>query len=779
MMIPLFAVLLFATSRWRPLEAAAAAAHRSISSPSLFWTSGSTFPITSSSSSSSRRVGVRGSGGSVCFVTPASTTRSASGHQHLQQRPGGGGGLQYLQQPSSSSSSALHVMVPPDKKIASSTKKKSKSKKASSSSQKRRNNKFPSLFPLENESDDDAADDSSMDTSSVTLPFFDVLNPENEFYDEDSSSLIVSDVEAASQEFYPEVETMPTSSEGNGEFAQFEREEASILEEREARLFVDEFGIQRRIETCILIGVEDVTQRRKDNRKQLLSEDDVTAMFFDDSLSSRPKSSTDNDNSNNDVYFTLDESMTEMRELVRTAGMEIVGEITQRLNEVNPKTYIGTGKVTEAMDLLKQLDSCTVVFDAELTPRQQKHLENIFNKQLLQNDFLGQEAEIKVLDRTALILDIFAQHAKTREGKLQVDLALHEYRKPRLTKMWTHLERQSGAGGVGLRGPGESQLEIDKRLLRDRITVLQQKIDDVQKHRTMHRRGRERLGLPLLSLVGYTNAGKSSLLNYLTKAGVMAESILFATLDPTTRKVQLPGYKTHPQVLMTDTVGFIQKLPTQLVAAFRATLEEVQDADVLIHVIDVSNPTWRKQERAVLSVLQDIGAAGKPIVRVLNKMDLLDPIEQDQLQYETSIMNNDNAKSSNSDSNQFTVAVSALTGFGLQDFVAVVEEALTCMLVPIVMELPYALGQELSAIHEQGHVQVIDYRSKGTYVEALVPRAIATRLDKYSVPRGAAPTHDDSSSSYFPTNANKNEGNPSKNGEEDEIDWAAIGRGRH
>ena len=191
----------------------------------------------------------------------------------------------------------------------------------------------------------------------------------------------------------------------------------------------------------------------------------------------------------------------------------------------------------EAQELLQELGSCTVVFDAELSPGQQKALENSFNKKLLQNDFLGAEQnEIKVIDRTALILDIFAQHAKTREGKLQVDLALHEFRKPRLTRMWTHLERQSGAGGVGLRGPGESQLEIDKRLLRDRIIVLKKKIDDVQKQRDLHRKGRSNAGLPILSLVGYTNAGKSTLLNYLTSAGVMAENILFATLDPTTAR---------------------------------------------------------------------------------------------------------------------------------------------------------------------------------------------------------------------------------------------------
>ncbi|KAL3896039.1 MAG: hypothetical protein SGARI_007275, partial [Bacillariaceae sp.] len=363
------------------------------------------------------------------------------------------------------------------------------------------------------------------------------------------------------------------------------------------------------------------------------------------------------------------------------------------------------------------------------------------------NDFLVQDQEIKVVDRTALILDIFAQHARTREGKLQVDLALHEYRKPRLTKMWTHLERQSGAGGVGLRGPGESQLEIDKRLVRDRIITLKKKIDDVQKQRTIHRRGRQKSGLPILSLVGYTNAGKSSVLNYLTRAGVMAESMLFATLDPTTRKVKLPGDHAHPEFLLTDTVGFIQKLPTNLVAAFRATLEEVEEADVLVHVIDVSNPSWEKQERAVRAVLQDMDCGNKPIVRVLNKIDLLDPEDAEYLKYEAAFAEN-------------TVTVSALYGDGMEDFVGAVEEALNDLLVPVELLIPYSKGQEMTVIHDQGVVETIDYREDGTYVLGRVPPAVANRLEKYVV-------SGDSSAS---AEAGQGDG---------ETDWTAIGRGRH
>lgn len=358
------------------------------------------------------------------------------------------------------------------------------------------------------------------------------------------------------------------------------------------------------------------------------------------------------------------------------------------------------------------------------------------------------QREVKIIDRTALILDIFAQHARTREGKLQVDLALHIFRKPRLTKMWTHLERQSGAGGVGLRGPGESQLEIDRRLLRDRIIVLKRKIDLVQKQRDIHRKGRSNLGLPVLALVGYTNAGKSTLLNYLTRAGVLAENILFATLDPTTRKVKLPGLKTHPEVLLTDTVGFIQKLPTQLVAAFRATLEEVREADVLLHVMDVASPVWHKQEMAVKKVLDEIDAGDKPIVRVLNKIDLLDDDIAEELQYEAAMMDD------------YSVAISSKTGEGMIDLVATIEEALMAMLLPIEVLVPYTNGKEVNMVQEVGHVEEIDYRIEGTYIRARVPEALANRLKPFYVNEDGRDDKKDTVN-------------------ENETDWAAIGRGRH
>ena len=520
----------------------------------------------------------------------------------------------------------------------------------------------------------------------------------------------------------------PTDSE---EVSFYYRDEDDMLTEREDRLYTDDNGIRGVVERCILVGVEDLAAQRKARKSEL---------YYDplDDEADAP-------------LFSLEESMIEMRELIRTAGLSLEGEIIQRQKEVNPKTYIGSGKIEEARSLMDEHECCTIVFDAELSPGQQKSLENFFNRNALQNDFLAQDGEIKVIDRTALILDIFAQHAKTREGKLQVDLALHEFRKPRLTKMWTHLERQSGAGGVGLRGPGESQLEIDRRLLRDRIIVLKRKIDDIAKQRTIHRRGRKRAGLPLLSLVGYTNAGKSSVLNSLTRAGVMAESMLFATLDPTTRKVKLPGDSAHPEFLLTDTVGFIQKLPTNLVAAFRATLEEVEEADVLVHVIDVSNPSWDKQERAVRAVLSDMGVSDKPVVRVLNKIDLLEDEEAEMLRYEAAFAEN-------------TVAVSALYGEGMEDFVEAVEDALNSMLTSIELVIPYSNGQDLSVIHEQGVVETIEYQEKGTYVLGRVPQATANRFQKYSISGETASQEQPKKKSTT---------------DDEEIDWVALGRGRH
>jgi GTPase len=572
---------------------------------------------------------------------------------------------------------------------------------------------IPSLIPTENNNNNNMIPDSRL------FSFYDYENDEsnNSYHNH-----LIYDVGSPYDTNILMEETILSDSSSSSASSFMDREVTDMMEEREDRLYVDEKGIKRKVERCILVGVEDMSTTRTKRTN---------------------------------TYFTLEESLTEMRELVKTAGLELVGEVTQRLQQINPKTYIGTGKVEEANTLLEVKGCSTICFDAELTPGQQKALENAFNKKVIQNDFLVQGGEIKVIDRTALILDIFAQHAKTREGKLQVDLALHEYRKPRLTRMWTHLERQSGAGGVGLRGPGESQLEIDKRLVRDRIITLKHKINQVQEQRSMHRKGRQRMGLPILSLVGYTNSGKSTMLNFLTRSGVLAESMLFATLDPTTRKVKLPGLKTHPEVLLTDTVGFIQKLPTHLVAAFRATLEEVKQADVLVHVIDVSNPVWEKQEVAVKNVLTQIGVADKPIVRVLNKLDLLAPVDAEYVRYVAA-------------SEDYTVTVSALQGDGMHDFVTVVEQAMASLLVPIEVIIPYSDGMELNTVHEQGNVESIDYRETGTYIQALVPKSIANRLEKYSVTTTTTTVH----------SMHQKQRKEVLSHEEDTIDWAAIGRRR-
>ncbi|KAL7551826.1 hypothetical protein ACHAWF_015019 [Thalassiosira exigua] len=325
------------------------------------------------------------------------------------------------------------------------------------------------------------------------VPLFDA----SEFLEDGTDGGVPSNVpfeDVASE--YDELSPSGPVDGADADASQYERnvltdEEDRMLTDREDRLFQYVNNTQK-IEGCILVGVEDLSKARKARKSRRRNEDvDV------------------------ELTWTLEESMVEMRELIKTSGLRLEGEITQRLQEVNPRTYIGTGKVKEAQSLMDEVNAalesrdephcCTVVFDAELSPGQQKALENAFNREVLANDFLGadQEDVVKVVDRTALILDIFSQHAKTREGKLQVDLALHEYRKPRLTRMWTHLERQSGSGGVGLRGPGETQLEVDKRLLRDRILVLKGKIDDVQKQRDLHRRGRKRGGLPVLALGKY------------------------------------------------------------------------------------------------------------------------------------------------------------------------------------------------------------------------------------------------------------------------------------
>ncbi len=302
--------------------------------------------------------------------------------------------------------------------------------------------------------------------------------------------------------------------------------------------------------------------------------------------------------------WSVKDSLKELAQLAGTAGAKVVGQLTQRLTAPSKTHYLGEGKLAELLALKSSTDYDVVIVDDELSPLQQRTLESFL--------------QVKIIDRVALILDIFARRARTREGQLQVELAQHQYLYPRLAGQWSHLERLGG--GIGTRGPGESQLETDRRLIRQRIHRLELQIEQVRKHRLLYRQRRKKSGLPVVAIVGYTNAGKSTLLNALSRAGVFVEDKPFATLDPTTRRLTLPD-KTR--VLITDTVGFIRKLPPTIVTAFRATLEELDEAAVLLHVVDLSSPDAAGQNQAVEEVLASLNLMDKPRITALNKIDLL------------------------------------------------------------------------------------------------------------------------------------------------------------
>ena len=411
------------------------------------------------------------------------------------------------------------------------------------------------------------------------------------------------------------------------------------------------------------------------------------------------------------AILPLDESLEELTLLAKTAGLEVVGELTQRLDHPNPETFIGAGKVEELQMLVEETLAEVVIFDSELSPRHLRELE----------ERLG--PNVQVSDRTALILEIFAQHASTREGILQVELAQYEYRLPRLTRAWTHLARQAGGGGgrtgstggVGLRGPGETQLETDRREIRKRISNLKAELEKVREHRQRYRAQRKRNQVPVVALVGYTNAGKSTLLNTLTRSDVYVANQLFATLDPTTRRVELPGGHT---VLFTDTVGFIQKLPTQLVAAFRATLEEISEADLLVHVVDITHPSAQAQWQSVMNTLEEIGAGGIPVLTVFNKMDRLkDP----------AVLAAASAAIGN------TLPISGLTGQGLPDLVRNLETMLYETLTPVHVFLPYQQGQLISMFHEHGQISRVEHVRGGVQIQGFIPGRMLTRFQPYQV----------------------------------------------
>ena len=411
-----------------------------------------------------------------------------------------------------------------------------------------------------------------------------------------------------------------------------------------------------------------------------------------------------------DTLFDLDSSLDELAQLADTAGLAVVGRDRQNVDRVQPATYIGSGKVVEIKEQCRELGAEVVIFDDELSPAQLRTLER--------------DLELSVLDRTALILDIFALHARTKEGALQVELAQYTYRLPRLTRQWTHLSRQT-VGGVGLRGPGETQLESDRREIGRRMAQLRREIEQVRLLRSQRRRQRRRQGLPTVSIVGYTNAGKSTLLNRLTSAGVIVEDRLFATLDPTTRRLELPGGK---HVLFTDTVGFIQKLPTQLVAAFRATLEEVNESDILVHLVDISDPLVTLKVQAVEQVLKDIGADAKPVILALNKIDLVDPEDLEHVD-ETRFGRHDGPVGQLAAQYEHMVYLSAEQGVGIEEFLAEIEALLVAEMLPFDVLVPYSAGEVVSSWREHGIIDDIDYGQTGIRVIGRLPRWATGILD--------------------------------------------------
>jgi GTP-binding protein HflX len=397
--------------------------------------------------------------------------------------------------------------------------------------------------------------------------------------------------------------------------------------------------------------------------------------------------------------WDLEESLSELRELAATAGATVVDTVTQKLQHPTAPYYIGKGKAEEVALRCTETGAGSIIFDDELSPAQGRNLERVTSK--------------KILDRTQLILDIFARRARSREGRLQIELAQLQYLLPRLTRMWTHLSRQTG--GIGTRGPGETQLEVDRRRVQERISRLQRDLEEVRKHRAIQREGRARHQWPVVAIVGYTNAGKSSLLNRLTKAGVLAEDKLFATLDPTTRQFVLPN---KLKVLFTDTVGFIRKLPTTVIESFKATLEQLKSADLLVHVVDVSHPQWEEHIAATEAVIRELEADGKHTLIVFNKIDRLpnpEAVEAALERYPNS------------------VAVSVKTGENLEDFVDELQNQLSAWRLRQKFRIPQSDSVALAELHRAGHVVEITYEGDDALVTAHIPPALEPKFVRYAV----------------------------------------------
>ena len=388
----------------------------------------------------------------------------------------------------------------------------------------------------------------------------------------------------------------------------------------------------------------------------------------------------------------MEESLSELEELLETAGGETVGRVIQNLESINKATYVGKGKVDEIRELAEELGADGIVCDDELSPAQLSNLKD--------------ELDIKVLDRTLVILDIFAAHAQTSEGKLQVELAQLKYRSSRLTGLGKNLSRLGG--GIGTRGPGESKLESDRRAIRERVSQLRSEIEKVESSRETLRKHRMSDGIPVIAIVGYTNAGKSTFLNKITDAGILAEDKLFATLDPTTRNLKIPDGE---EVLFTDTVGFISKLPHNLVDAFKSTLEEAKYADLILHVADASNPEVDEQMKVVYRTLEELKVTGKPVVTFLNKQDKLE---------EERIIKDIKA--------DVVVKGSAKTGEGIDELLSKITEILREGKVLIDTVLSYADTSKISVIRKKGQLLSEEYEGEGIKVKAYVPKAVAGQL---------------------------------------------------
>ncbi|MGZ5005861.1 MAG: GTPase HflX [Chthoniobacterales bacterium] len=396
--------------------------------------------------------------------------------------------------------------------------------------------------------------------------------------------------------------------------------------------------------------------------------------------------------------WDLADSMDELRELANSAGAQVVNTVTQKLEKPTAPYYIGKGKAELIKESFQDQPVTSVIFDNELSPAQGRNLENLFSR--------------KVLDRTQLILDIFAQRARSREGRLQIELAQLQYLLPRLTRMWTHLSRQTG--GIGMRGPGETQLEVDRRRVQERIARLERDLAGVRKVRSVQREGRRRHQWPVGSVVGYTNAGKSTLLNLLTGADVVAENRLFATLDPTTRSFTLPNKQ---RMLLTDTVGFLRNLPHTLIESFKATLEEVNEADLLIHVVDLSHPRVDEHIVAVNSVLKELDAYGKQTLLVFNKIDAVE---------------NPAIVASYLERFPRSVAISARTGEGVSTLVQALQEEVSAWRLNLRFRVPLTESSLIAEIHRVGHVLELHYEGESAVITAHVPPKLEQKLSSFA-----------------------------------------------